>query len=60
MAKKKKDDLPKNIHGQGFPDRPAGDKSRYDPEFEIPDPEAVEEDIAEVETVYRPEKKKPA
>jgi hypothetical protein len=57
---KKKEDVPKNEHGQGFPDRPAGDKSRYDPEYEIPDPEAVEEDIAEVEKVYNPKKKKSA
>jgi len=57
---KKKEDVPKHKHGQGFPDRPAGDKSRYDPEYEIPDPEAVEEDIAEVEKVYNPKKKKSA
>ncbi len=48
-------DIPKNEHGQGFKDRPAGEKSRYDPEQEMPDPEQVERDIAEVEKVYKKE-----
>ncbi len=47
---------PKNEHGQSFPDRPAGEKSRYDPEQEMPDPKAVEKDIQEVEKVYRDKK----
>jgi hypothetical protein len=46
-------EVPKNEHGQGFPDRPAGDKSRYDPEQEIPDPQQVDRDIEEVEKVYK-------
>jgi hypothetical protein len=55
MADKQNPDIevPKNEHGQGFPDRPAGEKSRYDPEFEIPDPEQVERDRQEVEKVYK-------
>ena len=57
MAENRKCDpeIPKNKHGQGFPDRPAGDKSRYDPEFEMPDPEQAEEDREEVEKVYKKE-----
>ena len=47
------DPMPKNEHGQGFPDRPAGEKSRYDPEQEMPDPEQVERDRKEVEKVYK-------
>ena len=47
---------PKNEHGEGFPDRPAGEKSRYDPEFEIPDPDAVEKDIQEAEKIYKDRK----
>jgi hypothetical protein len=47
---------PKNEHGQGFADRPAGEKSRYDPEQEIPDPQQVEKDIKEAEKVYRDSK----
>ncbi len=47
---------PKNEHGQSFPDRPAGEKSRYDPEQEMPDPKAVEKDIQESEKVYRDKK----
>lgn len=46
-------EVPKNKHGQGFPDRPAGEKSRYDPEQEMPDPQQVERDIQEVEKVYK-------
>jgi len=46
-------EVPKNEHGQGFADRPAGEKSRYDPEQEMPDPEQVERDIKEVEKVYK-------
>jgi hypothetical protein len=46
-------EIPKNEHGQGFADRPAGEKSRYDPELEIPDPEQVEKDIQEAEKTYR-------
>jgi hypothetical protein len=58
MADKQRPDsqIPKNIHGQGFPDRPAGEKSRYDPEEEIPDPQQVEKDIQEVEKVYHKDK----
>jgi hypothetical protein len=43
-------------------DRPVGEKSRYDPEQEIPDPEQVERDIEEVEKEFRPgeKRKKPA
>jgi hypothetical protein len=52
-------EVPKNEHGQGFPDRPAGEKSRYDPEQEIPDPEQVERDRKEVEKVYK-DKEEPA
>ncbi|HWR16187.1 MAG TPA: hypothetical protein VN577_15270 [Terriglobales bacterium] len=51
---------PKNEHGQGFADRPAGEKSRYDPELEMPDPEQVERDIEEVEKVYREDKNEDA
>ncbi|HYG98371.1 MAG TPA: hypothetical protein VD837_04515 [Terriglobales bacterium] len=29
------------------------ERSRYDPEHEIPDPDRVEQDIEEVEKVYR-------
>lgn len=47
---------PKNEHVQGFPDRPAGEKSRYDPEQEMPDPKQVEKDVQEVEKVYRDKK----
>ena len=47
---------PKNEHGQRFPDRPAGEKSRYDPEQEMPDPKAVEKDIQESEKEYRDKK----
>ncbi len=37
------------------------DKSRYDPELEIPDPDRVDEDIKEAEKEYRKdERKKPA
>lgn len=37
------------------------DKSRYDPELEIPDPDRVDEDIKEAEKTYRKdERKKPA
>lgn len=57
MADRNDQQPPKNEHGQGFADRPAGDKSRYDPEFEIPDPQQVEKDIEEVEKVYRDDKK---
>jgi hypothetical protein len=46
-------EVPKNEHGQGFPDRPAGEKSRYDPEQEMPDPEQVENDIKEAEKTYK-------
>jgi len=59
MADDKQDSgtqVPKNEHGQGFPDRPAGEKSRYDPEFEMPDPDQAEKDIAEVEKVYKDRK----
>jgi len=56
MADKDNVQPPKNEHGQGFPDRPAGEKSRYDPEQEIPDPQQVEKDIEEVEKVYRDKK----
>jgi hypothetical protein len=59
MADDKQDSgtqVPKNEHGQGFPDRPAGEKSRYDPEFEMPDPDQVEKDIAEVEKAYKDRK----
>ena len=54
MAEDKNRDteIPKNEHGQGFADRPAGEKSRYDPEQEMPDPEQVERDRKEVEKVY--------
>ncbi len=54
MAQTQKSDseIPKNEHGQGFADRPAGEKSRYDPELEMPDPQQVERDIEEVEKVY--------
>jgi hypothetical protein len=45
--------IPKNEHGQGFPNRPAGEKSRYDPEEEMPDPQQVERDEQEVEKVYK-------
>ena len=48
--------IPKNEHGQGFPDRPAGDKSRYDPEEEMPDPQQVEKDIEEADKVYNDKK----
>lgn len=48
---------PKNEHGQGFPDRPAGEKSRYDPEEEMPDPDQVNEDIDEAEKTYRKDDK---
>ncbi len=50
---------PKNEHGQGFKDRPAGEKSRYDPELEMPDPQQVDQDIQESETTY-PDRKEPA
>jgi hypothetical protein len=55
MAKDQEPDIqvPKNEHGQGFPDRPAGEKSRYDPEQEMPDPEQVERDIQEAEKEYK-------
>jgi hypothetical protein len=33
-------------------DRPRGDKSNYDPEQEIPDPEEVERDIEREEEEY--------
>jgi hypothetical protein len=37
------------------------EKSRYDPEHEIPDPDRVNQDIQEAEKVYRKdERKKPA
>jgi hypothetical protein len=49
---KQNSEVPKNEHGQGFPDRPAGEKSRYDPELEMPDPDQVEKDIDEVEKTY--------
>jgi len=52
MADQQSSQPPKNEHGQGFPDRPAGEKSRYDPEQEIPDPQQVKKDIQEVEKVY--------
>jgi uncharacterized protein YjbK len=58
----KKDDH-KDIH---FVDnRPYGERSRYDPEEEIPDPEQVDRDIDEVEEEYSVEEtrkkgKKPA
>ena len=57
MAENRKGDseIPKNKQGQGFPDRPAGEKSRYDPEFEMPDPERTERDRKEVEKVYKKE-----
>jgi hypothetical protein len=35
--------------GQGFPDRPAGEKSRYDPDQEMPDPEQVGREIKDTE-----------
>jgi hypothetical protein len=43
-------------------DRPFGEKSRYDPEQEIPDPDQVERDIDEVEKEYGQgeKRKKPA
>ena len=50
--KNRENEVPKNQHGQGFNDRPAGDKSRYDPEQEMPDPEQVERDRKENEKVY--------
>ena len=56
MADEQNTNPPKNEHGQGFEDRPAGEKSRYDPEQEMPDPEAVEKDIQEVEKVYKDRK----
>ncbi len=56
MADQQNTNPPKNEHGQGFPDRPAGEKSRYDPEQEMPDPDAVEKDIQEVEKVYKDKK----
>lgn len=59
MADKKQESgsqIPKNEHGQGFPDRPAGEKSRYDPEMEMPDPEQVEKDIEESEKAYKDRK----
>jgi hypothetical protein len=34
------------------------DKSRYDPENEIPDPDEVEQDIKEAEKSYRKDEKK--
>jgi hypothetical protein len=49
---------PKNEHGQSFPDRPAGEKSRYDPEEEMPDPQQVDEEIDEAEKAYRERKDK--
>lgn len=55
MAQNRDSEVPKNEHGQGFPDRPAGEKSRYDPEQEMPDPDQVERDIQEVEKVYKKE-----
>jgi len=56
MAQKRDSEIPKNEHGQGFPDRPAGEKSRYDPEQEMPDPDQVERDIQEVEKTYKKKK----
>jgi len=53
-------EIPKNEHGQGFADRPAGEKSRYDPEQEMPDPEQVDKDIQEVEKVYKDDKESAA
>jgi hypothetical protein len=55
MADKQNRDseIPKNEHRQGFPDRPAGEKSRYDPEQEIPDPQQVGQDIQDAEKVYK-------
>ncbi len=53
MAQNHDSEIPQNEHGQSFPDRPAGEKSRYDPEQEIPDPQQVERDIQEVEKVYK-------
>lgn len=45
------DELPRNER----------EKSRYDPEQEIPDPNRVDQDIEEAEKVYRKdERKKPA
>lgn len=45
------DDLPRNER----------EKSRYDPEYEVPDPQQVDEDIHEAEKAYRKdERKKPA
>jgi hypothetical protein len=55
MAQNRDSEVPKNEHGQGFPNRPAGEKSRYDPEQEMPDPDQVERDIQEVEKVYKKE-----
>jgi hypothetical protein len=57
MADRNDQQPPKNEHGQGFADRPAGEKSRYDPEQEMPDPQQVEQDIKEVEKVYGDKKK---
>lgn len=56
MADQQNTNPPKNEHGQSFEDRPAGEKSRYDPEQEMPDPNAVEKDIQEVEKVYKDKK----
>ena len=53
MAQNRDSEIPKNEHGQGFNDRPAGEKSRYDPEQEMPDPAQVDNDIKEVEKVYK-------
>lgn len=45
------DDLPRNER----------EKSRYDPELEIPDPDQVEEDIERAEKEYgKDQRKKPA
>jgi len=53
MAQDRDSEIPKNEHGQGFNDRPAGEKSRYDPEQEMPDPDQVDRDIQEREEVYK-------
>jgi hypothetical protein len=37
---------------------PSQANSTHDPEFEIPDPEQVEEDMEEAERLYREQRKK--
>ncbi len=50
---KRDSEIPKNEHGQSFPDRPAGERSRYDPEEEMPDPQQVEREERETEKAYK-------